>query len=196
MTRLLLAVLTLCAMYVGASAQTFDARFPDLTFQDSECTRTIPVALCYPTTDTAQSVRYAGVHTGQAARGGAFAPGRLPLVILSHGTRGNRFNQFHFGETLARNGYIVATIEYPCDRTFDHGDFGTAKNLYNRPRDMSFAIDALHADSDLRELIDGARIAAFGHSAGGYTAIAAAGGRPHIERLMDYCRKIPGKRMT
>jgi len=111
---------------------------------------------------------------GGPATGSAIAPGRGLLALLSHGTGGNRFNQFNLAEFLVRHGYIVAAIECPGDRAFDNGDFGSAKNLYSRPGDLNFVLGALLADSAIGGQIDDKRIAALGHSAGGFTVISAA----------------------
>ena len=167
--RLALGVLGLCSILGAGTAAAFDTGFRDMKFHDDERERTIPVALWYPSEGAAAPLTYAGIHAGHAAPDSAIAPGRHPLTVLSHGTGGNRFNQFHIAEFLANNGYIVAAIEHPGDKTFDNGDFGTAKNLYNRPRDIGFTIDALSADTGVGGHIDGQRIAALGHSAGGFT---------------------------
>ena len=185
--RLALAVLGMCLAFGAGAAAAGDAGFRDLKFTDHERGRTIPVALWYPTDDPAAALTYGGVHAGRGAEGGAIRPGRHPLALHSHGTGGNRFNQYNLAEFLAENGYIVAAIEHPGDRTFDNGDFGTAKNLYNRPSDLSFVIDALLVDAAIGGHIDAARIAALGHSAGGFTAITAAGGRPNVQNLLAYC---------
>ena len=92
------------------------------------------------------------------------------------------------GEFLARQGYVVAAVEHPGDRTFDRGDFGTAKNLFNRPRDLSVVLDALLADPAVAFFIDADRIGALGHSAGGFTAVVVAGARPKLANLLAYCR--------
>jgi len=193
---LALAVLGFCATLGAGRAAAFDAGFRDLEFLDDERGRTIPVALWYPTDSTAGPLTYGGIHAGRAATGGAIAPGRHPLALLSHGTGGNRFNQFNLAEFLAASGYIVAALEHPGDRTFDTGDFGTAKNLYNRPRDLSFVLGALLADSAIGGQIDDRRIAALGHSAGGFSAIAAAGGRPNLQNLFAYCASQPAASLT
>ena len=193
---LALAVLGLCATLGVGVAQAADAGFRDLKFTDDQRGRTIPVALWYPTEGMAAALTYGGIHAGRAVNDGAIAPGRHPLVLLSHGTGGNRFNQFNLAEFLAASGYIVAALEHPGDRTFDNGDFGSAKNLYNRPRDLSFVLGALLADRAIAGQIDDQRIAALGHSAGGFTAIAAAGGRPNLQNLFDYCASQPAASLT
>jgi predicted dienelactone hydrolase len=52
-------------------------------------------------------------------------------------------------------------------------------------------IDALLSDPDWKERIardaSGARIGALGHSAGGYTVLALAGGSPDLSRLVSHC---------
>jgi len=191
-----LTVLGLCATLAIGGAQAAAAGFRDMNFTDAERGRTIPVALWYPNDSTAAALTYGGIHARRAANGGAIAPGRHPLALLSHGTGGNRFNQYNLAEFLAGNGYIVAALEHPGDRTFDNGDFGSAKNLYNRPRDLSFVLAALLADSTIGGQIDDQRIAALGHSAGGFTAIAAAGGRPNLQNLFDYCASQPAASLT
>ena len=194
--RLAPAVLGLYLILAAGAAAAGDAGFRDVNFTDAMRGRTIPVALWYPSADPAAPLTYGRVHAGRAAAGGAIQPGRHPLALHSHGTGGNRFNQFNLAEFLARHGYIVAAIEHPGDRTFDNGDFGTARNLYNRPSDLSFVLDALLADPALAGHIDAARIAALGHSAGGFTAIAAAGGRPDVQHLLDYCAGQPAASLT
>ena len=198
MRRFSLAIgaLSICSFLSVGGVDASDIGFRDTKFSDTTRERTVPVAIWYPTEDKDAPFTYSGVFPGRAARDGAIAPGRYPLALISHGTGGNRFNQFHIAEFLARNGYFVASIEHPGDRTFDTGDFGTAKNLYNRPRDISFVIDMLLADDALAPHVDAQRIVAIGHSAGGFTAIVAAGGRPKLEVLLEYCYQYPGDSLT
>ena len=180
----------------GLAADRFSSGFRDLSYVDTSRDRTIPIALWYPTAVSPSALTYGRVHQGQAAPDAAFALGTHPLLLLSHGTGGNRFNQFHIGEYLATRGYVVAALEHPGDRTFDKGDFGTAKNLFNRPRDLRFALDALLADPLIAAHVDARRIGALGHSAGGFTAIVAAGGRPKLANLFAYCREQKAVSLT
>jgi len=193
----LLALLLLLS--VGGTAWGEDAYSPgfrDVTYRDDARNRVLPTAIWYPSDATAEKILYAQIHNGHAAPDASIAPGRHPLVVLSHGTNGNRFNQYFLGEALAAAGYIVAAIEHPGDRTFDNGDFGTSKNLYNRPRDITFAIDALLSDETIAPHIDQTRIAAMGHSAGGFAAVTAAGGRPDLDLLLLYCAAQSDQTLT
>jgi predicted dienelactone hydrolase len=52
----------------------------------------------------------------------------------------------------------------------------------------SAVLTAVLADPAWAPLIDTSRIAVIGHSAGGYTALALAGGRPEVARVVEHCR--------
>ena len=189
-----LAVLVVVADGAGANAEraSYRAAFDDRVLTDVDRSRTVPIALWYPTTITEEPLAYSPAQAGHAARGAPIARGRWPLVILSHGSGGNRFNQSALAETMARSGFIVVALEHPGDRTFDHGDSRTVRNLVNRPQDVRFALDEiLRGENALAAAIDGRRIAMIGHSAGGFTAVVAAGGRPDLANLEAYCRQNP-----
>ena len=187
-----LAVLLAAAHGAGAKAAQANDRagFDDRVLSDGDRSRTIPIALWYPTTAAEAPVAYSPAQAGRAARAAPIAHGRWPLVILSHGSGGNRFNQSALAEAMARSGFIVVALEHPGDRTFDHGASRTARNLVNRARDVRFVLDeVLGGESALASAIDGARIAMIGHSAGGFTAAVAAGGRPDLANIDAYCRR-------
>ena len=113
------------------------------------------------------------------------APGAFPLVVYSHGRGGTRFIASYFTEVLASHGFVVVAADHSGDTAFD-AFLGTAveehENLELRPRDVSVVLDAvLAADDDRGWLgghIDPARIGIAGHSFGGTTALALAGGTP------------------
>lgn len=104
---------------------------------------------------------------GAACRDAPQAPGRFPLVILSHGYPGNRMLMAHLGERLASQGYVVASLDH-ADSTYDNkGPFGST--LVNRPLDVAFAKAALGG------LADTGRFAIIGYSMGGYGALVSGG---------------------
>src|ERR1700753_4174097 len=50
---------------------------------------------------------------GHAAQDAAFAPGRHPVVLLSHGFGGTARMMSWFGTELARAGYVVVSVNHP-----------------------------------------------------------------------------------
>ena len=104
--------------------------------------------------------------------------GPYPLVVLSHGYPGNRFQLAHFGENLASKGYVVASIDHTDSTYADQGPF--ASTLYNRPLDQLFVVDelALRSAADegfLTGLVDASRTGIIGYSMGGYGLVNVLG---------------------
>lgn len=111
----------------------------------------------------------------------------LPLVVLSHGYGGSWRNLSWLAEELAGRGYIVAAPDHPGTTTFDT-DPVRAAMVWERPRDLSRVIDALEDDSLLAGKVDKSRIAAIGHSLGGWTVAALAGARFDAKRFETDCQ--------
>jgi predicted dienelactone hydrolase len=152
--------------------------------------RPVTVEVYYPSTPEAVAgvsedvVRVLGldVVATPAFRDVARAPGTFPLVLFSHGNNGIRFQSFFFAGHLASHGYVVATPDHHGN-TFVDTLLGIVdpQSAVNRPRDLSFLIDQLLAFSAtpghfLEGAIDPDAIGVSGHSFGGYTALAIAGG--------------------
>jgi predicted dienelactone hydrolase len=79
----------------------------------------------------------------------------------------------HFGESYV---YGVETID-PL----------AAMQLGDRAQDCSFALDHLLTDSPFREVADPSRVGALGHSSGGATVVALAGGTFDPGLMRRYC---------
>ncbi|MFN8542976.1 MAG: hypothetical protein U0807_02000 [Candidatus Binatia bacterium] len=110
------------------------------------------------------------------------APGRLPVVLFSHGSGGIRFQSVFLAQHLASHGFLVASPDHHGN-TFVDALRGVvdAQAAVNRPLDMHFVLDHLLAfDGEpgnfLAGAVDGDRVGMAGHSFGGYTAFALAGG--------------------
>ena len=110
------------------------------------------------------------------------APGTFPLVVFSHGNNGIRIQSFFFAAHLASHGFIVVAPDHHGN-TFVDTLLGVVdpQVAVNRPRDVSFVIDQLlafdaEAGNFFAGAIDPARIGVSGHSFGGYTTFAVAGG--------------------
>ncbi len=128
-------------------------------------------------------------NAGKAARNANPAPGpRRPLIVLSHGNGGAAFQLAWLGTALAGRGYIVVAVDHPGNNALEDYTVEGMSLWWLRAVDLSATIDAMLADKAFGGLIDPARIGAAGHSLGGYTVLAAAGGISNPELLQVFCR--------
>ena len=145
--------------------------------------RSLPAAIWYPAPPgtVGQPFVYKGIFSRLGVEDAPFqAGGPYPLVLFSHGNASAKEQSVFLTEELARNGYIVMAVDHTGNSFFD--DSQPLLPIMNqlRPDDLSAAIDRLSAPESgdpawLATQIDFGRIAATGHSRGGYTALALAG---------------------
>ena len=116
------------------------------------------------------------------------------LIIVSHGTGGSELGHSSLAEGLAQDGYLVAALRHPGDNYQDLSVWqrGPGAFFTERPQQASRVIDALLGDPDWKDRIasdaKGPRIGVLGHSAGGFTAIALAGGQCDPMRIGAHCK--------
>lgn len=152
----------------------------------------IHVVLFYPTQDSARSIPM-GPYTPTVAINGKPDAMVKGLIVLSHGTGANELGHSGLAAALAKNGYLVAAIRHPGDNWQDQSLLGVPGGYYfsERPRQASRVIDAILSDPEWTRRISadahGPRIGAVGHSAGGYTVLALAGGTPDLMRIANHC---------
>ncbi len=152
------------------------------------------VALYYPTRAAAHPMPM-GPFTVNAALRADPEPGIKGLILVSHRLGGSELGHSRLAEALAAGGYLVAALRHPGDNWQDGSLLEQPPGTYwfERPRQVSRVIDALLADPDWRDRIPrdarGPRIGALGHSAGGYTVVALAGGEPDLARILQHCQK-------
>jgi predicted dienelactone hydrolase len=115
------------------------------------------------------------------------------LIVLSHGRGGTEIGYSSLAEALAQHGYLVAALRHPGDNWQDSSLLRASPVRYfsERPQHVSRVIDSLLRDPDWGPRIGkdarGPRIGVLGHSAGAYTALALAGARPEIQRIVAHC---------
>jgi predicted dienelactone hydrolase len=136
-----------------------------------------PVWVLYPATVAEREVRL-GRYPASLASAAPPAAGRFPLVVLSHGTGSSPFLHRVLAAHLARSGFVVALPRHPGNHRDDDSLAGTAQILADRPRQVSAVVDALETDGVLAASVSPDGVGLIGHSLGGYTALAVAGGRP------------------
>lgn len=111
----------------------------------------------------------------------AIMDGKFPLIIISHGNGGSPLLYRTISTHLAKNGYIVAMPEHYGNNRNNNVLENTTENLVTRPRHVSLTIDFFLADNWFNENIALNNIGVIGHSMGGYTALALAGGVPRTK---------------
>src|SRR5687768_14692065 len=155
------------------SVMNVGCRAIDVT--DAEQGVRLPLHVLYPTAAPARATSF-GPYTLDVAVDADIADlGALPLALISHGNGGSPWAYRGLASYLASAGVAVALVEHIGNSRSDNALAGTPANLANRPRHVRLALDAVYA-----ALGDGLAPDAtvIGHSIGGYTALAVAGGRP------------------
>jgi predicted dienelactone hydrolase len=131
---------------------------------------------------------------GSVAADAAFAPdsGRRPVILLSHGFGGTARIMGWFGIAMARDGYIVVAVDHPGNNGVDKMTIAGAVLWWDRAEDLRAALAAAEQDKTIGPHMDLSRIGVAGFSAGGGTALLAAGARVEPGRLMRFCQSNPG----
>jgi len=175
------------SMVANASARDFDVGFSRLSMADPMGGQ-MQYSLWYPTEVPNGVVRidqfeFPGTQDAEPAAG------HFGLVILSHGSGGSDMGHRDTAIALAETGFIAAAPLHPRNNFRD--DIGDDQRIVldGRPRQFSAAIDALLEEPAWSDRIDSETIAAFGHSAGGYTVLAALGAEPEFSRILDHCER-------
>jgi predicted dienelactone hydrolase len=132
------------------------------------------------------------------------AAGTHPLVFWSHGRTGTRSSYALLCEAIAARGFVVVSPDHAGDALADWllgTNVDDDANEANRVADARFVLDAvLGADGPLAGVgagVDPGRVAAAGHSYGGFTALMLAGGDapdPRVRAvagLQAFTRTIP-----
>jgi predicted dienelactone hydrolase len=137
----------------------------------------VPVHILYPTTARPSTESF-GPYPLEVALGAPVAGDNSTLVAISHGNGGTPWVYRGLAAHLARSGLAVVLIEHPGNSRTDNTLANRPENLENRPRHVRLALDAALADAEIGRHVVPDRAAVIGHSLGGYTALAVAGGRP------------------
>ncbi|MFK7859981.1 MAG: alpha/beta hydrolase family protein [Granulosicoccus sp.] len=114
----------------------------------------------------------------------------LPLIIISHGNAGWMGGHADTALALAEAGYVVAALTH-SDDNFENEDVNPSVWVVSRPQEVISSIAYLLERWSGAEHISRKRIGVFGFSAGGYTALVAAGGVPNFQKAMQHCEREP-----
>ncbi|WP_398455824.1 alpha/beta hydrolase family protein [Sphingobacterium thalpophilum] len=146
----------------------------EISYTDSSRARPLKVQLWYPTDDKDTKDTELPFLLSPTVRNAKFIQNKYPLIVLSHGTGGNRFSLSWLAINLAKNGYVVLAPDH-WGNTLNNKIPENFVRYWDRPLDMSFLISSFLEDARFNSYVDSTRIAAIGFSLGGYTTLALAG---------------------
>jgi predicted dienelactone hydrolase len=179
----LIALVSLLAP-VSAGAVGFQSlQAPDPQGQPLE------LGIWYPSDALASPQRF-GPFEQVVAPNGSVSGRALPLVVISHGTGGSLTSHYDTALALAAAGFVVVAVTHTADNFRDQS--GEAR-IVDRPRQISRALDYILSSWSGHDRLDPAKIGIFGFSAGGFTALAAVGGRPDFSKVATHCSDHPSE---
>jgi predicted dienelactone hydrolase len=175
----LLAAFLLMTLQISCAAEV---GFQALAIPDGD-EKPLSAGVWYPTAAQASPHPIGGA-TQAVALNAPVAGRDLPLVVISHGSGGWYGGHYDTAIALASAGFVVAAVTHRGDSADDHS---RAVELWLRPAQLKRLTDYMLAGWPQRTSIDASRVGVFGFSAGGFTALVAAGGVPDLNRIGPYC---------
>jgi len=136
-----------------------------------------PMKILYPTKTPEKTEKF-GSYDLSVSMDAVVSEGVYHLVLISHGTGGTPMAYRTLAHYLASHGYIVGLPEHPFNNRNDNSLEGTVRNLIDRPRHIQLVIDWFFDGGKFKKYCQPDAVALIGHSIGGYTALAVAGGMP------------------
>ena len=158
---------------------------------NSSGSRPIEVAIWYPTQQTGVNETIgenAAFEGSTVLRNAVPVPGAHPLLLLSHGYGGSWRNLAWLAEEMVSQGYIVVAPNHP-GTTSQNTDSNQARQLWLRPEDLRLAMREIIRNPTIAGEADRERIAAAGHSLGGWTVMELAGARFDTRKFSADCAK-------
>ncbi|PSF37083.1 dienelactone hydrolase [Aphanothece hegewaldii CCALA 016] len=126
---------------------------------------------------------------------------RGPLVVMSHGFAADRRFLSYLADHLASHGLTVVSVEHPGSNINALIDVSSqakisqilpASEFINRPKDISFILNELEKMNRetvyYKGIFNTQKVSIIGHSFGGYTALALAGGVLNPKELRKFCQ--------
>ena len=147
------AALLLPAANAASAALATQAGFRQMTVTASGADdKPAHFALYYPTPDAARVIPM-GPFPQTVAINGAPESKVKGLIVISHGTASTETGFATLALALARNGYLVASVEHVGDTWQDQSMRATPGRYFaERPRQASRVIDTVLADPQWRAL--------------------------------------------
>ncbi len=168
-----------------------------VTFVDESRNRPLPSEIWYPTLDTLvdnepRTNQKELFKTIESIPNATIPNKKFPLLIISHGTGGNRFSLTWFIEKMVKEGYVVVSLDHYGNSTFNKIPREFVK-WWERAIDVQYVLTQVLKNEEIGTKIDASRIGGVGFSLGGYTNIALAGG--YVDRTVRENEKAEDREM-
>jgi amino acid adenylation domain-containing protein len=154
-------------------------------------TEAVPAALYYPSRSPECALRIGGFSLS-VAMNGTPAETAEGLILLSHGGSGAEVSHHNLARHLARKGFLVAAPQHPGDNWMDSSLANSVRSLFQRPRQLTAALDAILADPEWKERIPAGAVGAIGHSMGACTVLSILGARVNRKGLLRHWENMAG----
>ncbi len=120
-------------------------------------------------------------------------PKSYPLILMSHGNRGDRRERTWLADALVKKGYVVASVEHYGNSWKDYNPLSSLC-FWERAKDISFALNEILKDESLNAQINQEKIGFVGYSMGGMTGLALAGAQAsHLQEIAKVLiSQLPG----
>lgn len=151
--------------------------YREVELVDDHMDVSFPMAVMYPTCAPKKTEKL-GPYSMDVSINSKPKEGVFPLILISHGSGGWHLLYRTLAHHLARNGFIVGMPEHPFNNRNNNSLEGTVENLINRPKHLSTAINWFFNSEEFAKFLKPDSVSIIGHSMGGYTALAVAGGVP------------------
>ena len=197
---LLVAHVASAVQAVGEAHRT--ATSPSAAVRDAQHRADLRITIWYPAADNAVEKpiligepKKAVFRVGTAAANAPFAAdppqGRRPVILLSHGFGGTARIMGWFGIAMAREGYIVISVDHPGNNGADQMTVPGGILWWERAEDLKTALASLSQDQIIGPHMDTTRVGAAGFSAGGFTSLVLGGARADPALLKAFCKANP-----
>ncbi len=170
------------------SAQANAAGFTQVSVPDPG-NPPLEVGIWYPSDAPAHKERLF-LDDQHVARDRAISGRALPLIVMSHGQGGRFDNAIDTALALANAGFVAAALTHTGDNLHDQS---RVLQIWDRSRQLRVLTDWMLHAWPAHGQIDPDRIGVFGFSAGGFTALVAAGATPDLAKLGPHCAAHPAE---
>ena len=185
--RLIPAAASLLLLLSPPAMSEAGAAPSEVGFQAQSLPDGTPIGIWYPATGQPAAERL-GLYEQSVVANARVLGLHHKLVVISHGNGGSFSGHYDTAMALARAGFVVAALTHPGDNWQDQS---RATDVQARPMALSGLITFMLTAWRDHDALDPSAVGAFGFSSGGFTVLAAAGGRPDLSRVTAHCAAHP-----